>query len=245
MARTVEATGRRKDGSQFPIELSLAVWRTGGAVHQTAIIRDITALKRAEAELRLSEAQFRQLFDDAPTGYHELDTDGRVVRVNRTELETLGYSAEEMVGRHVWEFADETGVSREAVLKKLAGTMPVAPSHERVYRKKDGTRLPALFQDRLLLDGDGRITGIRSTLQDISERKLAEAERERLIAELQTTLAEVKVLKGFIPICASCKQIRDDQGFWAQIESYITRHSDVQFSHGICPDCAKKLYPEL
>ncbi len=240
----MESIGRRKDGSEFPVELSLAVWKTG-AVHYTAIIRDITALKRAEAELRLSEAQFRRLFDDAPTGYHELDTEGRLIRVNRTELETLGYSAEEMVGRHVWEFVDEKGVSQEAVLKKLAGTLPIAPSHERVYRKKDGTRLPALIQDRLLLDGEGRITGIRSTLQDISERKRAEAERERLIAELQTTLAEVKVLKGFIPICASCKQIRDDQGFWDQIESYITRHSDARFSHGICPDCMKRLYPEM
>ncbi len=245
VARTVESTGRHKDGSQFPIELSLAGWTTGGAVHFTGIIRDITDHRRAEAELRLSETQFRQLFDEAPTGYHELDTEGRVVRVNRTELETLGYSAEEMMGRHVWEFVDEKGVSQDAVLKKLAGTLPIAPSHERLYRKKDGTRLPALIQDRLLLDGEGRITGIRSTLQDISERKRAEAERERLIAELQTTLAEVKVLKGFIPICASCKQIRDDQGFWDQIEHYITRHSDARFSHGICPDCLKKLYPEM
>ncbi len=134
-ATTMESIGRRKDGSEFPVELSLAVWKTG-AVHYTAIIRDITALKRAEAELRLSEAQFRRLFDDAPTGYHELDTEGRLIRVNRTELETLGYSAEEMVGRHVWEFVDEKGVSQEAVLKKLAGTLPIAPSHERVYRKK-------------------------------------------------------------------------------------------------------------
>jgi PAS domain S-box-containing protein len=244
-AKTVESTGRRKDGSEFPIELSLAAWNTAGAVHYTAIIRDITALEQVEAELRSSEAQFRQLFDEAPTGYHELDIEGRMIRVNRTELETLGYSAEEMVGRHVWEFAWDPGVSRQAVLKKLAGTSPIAPSHERVYRKKDGTSLSALIQDRLLLDGGGRITGIRSSFQDISARKVAESERERLIAELQTTLAEVKVLKGFIPICASCKQIRDDQGFWDQIENYITRHSDAHFSHGICPDCMKKLYPEM
>ncbi len=63
--------------------------------------------------------------------------------------------------------------------------------------------------------------------------------------ELQETLAEVKTLKGFIPICASCRKIRDDAGYWDQIESYVTRHSGAQFSHGICPDCAKRLYPGL
>jgi DNA-binding response OmpR family regulator len=72
----------------------------------------------------------------------------------------------------------------------------------------------------------------------------AEAERDRLFAELQQTLAEIKTLKGFIPICASCKKIRDDQGFWNQLESYITQHSDAQFSHGICPECITRLYLE-
>ena len=63
--------------------------------------------------------------------------------------------------------------------------------------------------------------------------------------ELKNTLAEVKTLKGFIPICASCKKIRDDEGFWGQVESYITQHTDAQFSHGICPDCEWRLYPDL
>ena len=62
--------------------------------------------------------------------------------------------------------------------------------------------------------------------------------------ELELTLSEVKTLQGFLPICASCKKIRDDKGYWNQIEKYILDHSDVQFSHGICPECAKKLYPE-
>lgn len=61
--------------------------------------------------------------------------------------------------------------------------------------------------------------------------------------ELQLTLSEVKALQGFLPICASCKKIRDDKGYWNHIEKYISDHSDVQFSHGICPECAKKLYP--
>ena len=76
------------------------------------------------------------------------------------------------------------------------------------------------------------------------ERKRAQDERERLIAELQGALAQVKTLKGLLPICASCKKIRDDQGYWNQIEDYISRHSKATFSHGICPECAKRLYPE-
>jgi hypothetical protein len=66
-----------------------------------------------------------------------------------------------------------------------------------------------------------------------------------LILELQEAFAKVKTLSGLLPICASCKKIRDDSGYWNRIESYIGKHADVQFSHGICPDCAKKLYPEL
>lgn len=69
-------------------------------------------------------------------------------------------------------------------------------------------------------------------------------EREALIEKLQAALSEIKTLRGFIPICASCKSIRDDQGYWNEIEQYIQSHTDAQFSHGICPDCAKKIYPE-
>jgi K+-sensing histidine kinase KdpD len=69
-------------------------------------------------------------------------------------------------------------------------------------------------------------------------------ERKRLVEELQKAMSEVKQLSGILPICASCKQIRDDEGYWKQIESYISDHSEAQFSHGICPECLKKLYPE-
>lgn len=70
-------------------------------------------------------------------------------------------------------------------------------------------------------------------------------EREDLIQELQVALNEIKTLRGFLPICASCKNIRDDKGYWSKIEDYISQHTDAQFSHGICPDCAEELYPEI
>ena len=70
-------------------------------------------------------------------------------------------------------------------------------------------------------------------------------EKEKLIIELQEALSKVKLLSGFLPICANCKKIRDDKGYWKQVEQYIHEHSEAEFSHGICPDCSKKLYPEL
>jgi FixJ family two-component response regulator len=77
------------------------------------------------------------------------------------------------------------------------------------------------------------------------ERKRAQEEREQLIDRLQEALANIKVLRGMLPICASCKKIRDDSGYWNQIESYIRAHADVEFSHGLCPDCTGRLYPDL
>jgi len=83
-------------------------------------------------------------------------------------------------------------------------------------------------------------------LQDeIEERKQIELEHEKLIEELQSALTEVKTLRGFLPICANCKNIRNDEGYWEQIEVYIKDRSDVDFSHSICPDCVAKLYPDL
>ncbi|MHB1013968.1 MAG: hypothetical protein ACYC2W_01645 [Desulfurivibrionaceae bacterium] len=81
-------------------------------------------------------------------------------------------------------------------------------------------------------------------LCEIEERKRTEAEKEQLIVQLQKAMQDVKVLSGFLPICAACKKIRDDTGYWRQIEEYISKHSNALFSHGICPDCSKKLYPE-
>lgn len=74
--------------------------------------------------------------------------------------------------------------------------------------------------------------------------KKAEEEQRALAASLHEALDNVKILKEMLPICANCKKIRDDSGYWEQIETYITKNSDTQFSHGICPDCARKLYPD-
>jgi len=101
-------------------------------------------------------------------------------------------------------------------------------------------------RSRMLAAQNGDILAANSRMEEeIAERRELEKERERLIAELQEALAQVKTLSGFLPICASCKKIRDDEGYWNQIEAYIGMHADVQFSHSICPDCLKKLYGDV
>jgi len=94
-------------------------------------------------------------------------------------------------------------------------------------------------------DDQGKFLGTRGSNRDITSRKESEQERERLIKELQDALAKVKALSGMLPICASCKKIRDDKGYWSQIEAYISDHSEAEFSHGICPDCARRIYGDF
>ena len=80
---------------------------------------------------------------------------------------------------------------------------------------------------------------------EIAERKRTQEERERLISEIQEALSKIKTLSGMLPICANCKKIRDDKGYWNQIEDYVSKHSEAVFSHGVCPDCMRELYPEV
>ena len=91
----------------------------------------------------------------------------------------------------------------------------------------------------------GKIVGRMASFIDITRRKEIESDREKLIKKLQDALDKIKTLRGIIPICASCKKIRDDEGYWNEIESYIKKHSEADFSHGICPECAQKLYGDF
>jgi PAS domain S-box-containing protein len=138
-----------------------------------SIIRDTTERNRAEEALQKSEERFRNLYDDAPVGYFEYDLQGNITRVNRTELKMLGYNAKEMIGQPCWKFIADK-IARDQILDKLRGARPPAVGLERIYRRKDGTTFPVLFEDRILTDEYGHITGIRTAIQDITELKQAE-----------------------------------------------------------------------
>ena len=174
-------------------------WTDDGALGEAALLRELAELRRRAAEneaaadrhrqtveaLRESEARFRELFDDAPVGYHELDGEGCITRVNRTALAMLGYTSEEMLGRPVWAFVAEPLLSRQAIAARLAGAIPQGAC-EQVFRRKDGSLLRVLSEDRLLWDETGRVTGLRSTLHVISARTQAiEQERATLLAIIE------------------------------------------------------------
>jgi len=170
---SVEASLTNKDGATSPYLFLSRVFALGDRKYLAGMGIDISQRKGMERALRESEERFRDLYDEAPVGYFEYDLEGNITRVNRSELELLGYTAEEMIGQPCWEFIVDPE-ARVQILEKLAGNRPVAHSQERTYRRKDGTTFPVLFEDRLLTGKEGQITGIRTTIQDITEHKRAE-----------------------------------------------------------------------
>jgi PAS domain S-box-containing protein len=180
--------------------------------------------------------------DDAIIGK---DLEGTILSWNAGAQRLYGYPPEEVIGKSIailqsTETLDETSRFLERVRKG-------EPVHhfETTRRTRDGRVVPVSLTISPVRDASGTIVGVSTIGRDISKTKKAEAERERLVADLQTALAKVKTLRGLLPICSSCKKIRDDKGYWNQIELYIRERSDASFTHGICPDCAERLYGDV
>jgi len=108
------------------------------------------------------------------------------------------------------------------------------------HRKKDGTLIDVEVIAHDIAFGEWN--ALLALLTDVTERRRAAEERDRMINELKEALANVKTLRSLIPICASCKKIRDDKGYWSQVEVYVRDRSEAEFTHGICPDCMKNVY---
>ncbi len=152
---------------------------------------EITEQKQIQESLKKSEEKSRDLFDGAPIGYHEIDSNGCIVDVNRTELEMLGYHREEMIGQPVWHFVYESESSRKRVGEKLSGVIPPTKGTVRNYLRKDGTEFTTLMEERLIKDDQGRITGIRTVIQDITERTRAEDALRISEERFRTTLYSI------------------------------------------------------
>jgi len=177
----------RKDGQRIWVSVTMSPIRdtSGQIIGASTIARDITEHKREEKMLRESEVKLQELFDHAPVGYFEVDNKGNIARVNRTALEMLGYGAEEMVGQPIWKFITGEENIRQIFFGKIFGKIPAGRSYERDYIRKGGATLPVLAEDRLVRNEEGKITGIRVIVQDITERKKAEAETAALQEQLR------------------------------------------------------------
>jgi PAS domain S-box-containing protein len=114
-----------------------------------------------------------------------------------------------------------------------------------VLDSRSGFAIPVAGSVSIMVNGAGSRSGAVIVLRDITERREAEQERERLLNDIQSALAKVKALSGMLPICAGCKNIRDERGQWQELETYIGAHSEAEFSHGLCPQCVRQYYPEL
>ena len=116
---------------------------------------------------------------------------------------------------------------------------------ETLRLRKDGSTIDVAITVSPIRDAQGSVIGASAVDRDITQHKREEQERLKLIQDLTDALSHVKTLSGLLPICASCKKIRDDRGYWQQVETYIKERSNADFTHGICPDCVQRLYPDI
>ena len=174
------------------------------------------------------------------------DIDGTIVSWNAGAEQMYGYASREAIGKSIFMLAAEDVTADEiaSFLERLRRGEKIE-NYETVRRKKDGGLINVDLTISPIKNKLGQIEGSSTIARDITSRKLAEKQRDELLGSLQDALANVKTLHGLLPICSACNKIRNDDGYWERIETYIRERSDADFTHGICPDCAKKLYPQF
>lgn len=236
-----EISLRAKDGTVRFVLISGGALEIDGETCVLAIGHDVTERRRAEERLlAITEAACGGTYDV------DLATDG--ITFSPEWLAAMGYQ----VGDLPSDFGaagialvhpEDLSAMRGRLIDHLKGRTDVYVSEHRMRMKSGGWRWT---QDRGRVtdrDAQGRALRAVGVSIDISERKRVEEARESLVGDLQRALLDIKTLRGLLPVCAQCKNVRDDHGYWHQIETYVAAHSDVSFSHGICPYCAKRLYP--
>ncbi len=179
------------NGKKIYVEFVSSLYQVNDEKVIQCNIRDITKRRQLEKELRKSEIKLRQLFENTPIAYHELDISGRIININRAETEMLGYSREEMIGQFVWKFSGDEKAARKRVLDKLKGLVPPTINEERIYTRKDKTTIPILVGEKLLRDQENNIIGILTTIQDITKLKSAETEIRKLSRVVEQSPASI------------------------------------------------------
>jgi PAS domain S-box-containing protein len=208
-------------------------------------IRNISDLKWAEKMLKQEKEKLFTILENHPSGVALLGHDCTYQYINATFTEITGYTLDDIPTSRDWFIRAYPDTDyRHYVYSLWVNNLDRIEKREEepVTLKvtcKDKTEKIINFISIQLRSNEYIIT-----CRDVTKEKFAEEEREKLILELKKALSEVKTLSGLLPICASCKKIRNDKGYWEQIEDYIHDHSEAEFSHGICPECGEKLYSE-
>lgn len=237
-----------KNGSWRTLGVIGKNFSTGSGVTRIILnIRDITDRNKAEQAILESEEKFRSISASAKDAIIMMDVEGNISYWNKAAEKIFGYTQDEVMGKEMHMFLSperfhDAHKKRHDRFRETGEGAAVGKTLELAAVRKDGTEFPIeLSVSSVKIKGQWNAIGI---LRDISERKRMEQERERLIEKLKEALSEVKTLSGMLPICSSCKKIRNDKGYWEQVDVYIHDHSEAEFSHGMCPECAKTLYPQ-
>jgi PAS domain S-box-containing protein len=170
------------------------------------------------------------------------DFEGRIIYFNGATCRMRGFSRSELVNLKMSQItAPQYRELMPARLKEIKEKGELIFEAETM--NKDGSSTPVeVHARRIEVNGEQVVMSIA---RDISVRREYENSRDKLVKELQTALIRIKTLKGLIPICSHCKKIRNDQGYWQQVEEFIKEHTDADFSYGLCDACARELYPEF
>ena len=213
-------------------------------VHQIELNMQNEELRRAQLYLEVSRQRYFDLYDLAPVGYCTLSEKGLILEANLTAATLLSVSRSALVKQRLTRFIfneDQDIYYRHR--KQLFETGEPQACELRMVQQ-DGIFFWAHLTATTAQETDGESI-FRVVMSDITDRKRSEKERELLISELTDAMIQVKKLSGLLPICSYCKKVRDDKGYWNQIEAYIQDHSEAQFSHSICKECADKYYSDL
>jgi PAS domain S-box-containing protein len=181
-------------------------------------------------QIRELEARF---FDLSIDMLCFLDYTGYFKRLNPAWERTLGFTSAELMARPFIEFVHPDDRARTLSQNRDVRGGGHARLFENRYVCKDGSYRWLLWNAA----PDAGRQVIYAVARDITDRKVAEQERELLVQKLQAALNEVRTLQGFLPICSYCKRIRDDENYWQAVDAYLAKHTNAQFSHGICPSC--------
>ena len=227
--------------AMFLLGAALATYRRWVRERELAEKRQINEVQAKERNL------LRTLIDHLPDGIYVKDVEGRKIIANIADVKNIGLQSEaQVIGKTDFElYPKEVAENFVADDQTAIRTGHAVINREEWILDEHGEKRWLLTSKIPLMDEQQHAVGLVGIGRNITEFKKAEVERERLITELQGALADVKLLSGLVPICSNCKKIRDDKGYWTQLESYIQDRSEAKFSHGVCPDCMKLLYPEF